>query len=529
MDLRVLCAVGNDALHHRLEAGLSARGYRLTCVPADLRHLADGHVATADLVIIATASTGAPDETLMLLGRIRGSGTRVPIIVISRRSSESEALAVFRAGASDYLEESVSVEHLDVAMRLSLRRMPRPDTSNPSRSTFASRRILGHSSVMQETEAAVASIAAVDSNVLVTGETGTGKELVAECIHAQSARHRHSFVRVNCAAIPETLIESELFGHERGAFTGADSMRDGLVTLARDGTIFFDEIGDMSLAAQAKILRAIETKEVHRLGSKGGFSVNVRVIAATNRDIERMTAEGQFRLDLYFRLNVARIHLPPLRDRKEDIPLLCDHYIRRLHLAVAAAGSVSSPARRSSAVAERTRAPSGDAVLDKLEQEQGGRTAAVVADDSLPADGEVQNRAAAGRDIAPSGAIAAARDLPVSVNNRQRMKGLPELSPFMPMCPAKARDLRLALDRHGPRGCIVSGDGVCRRAADNRGVGDVTTAAFDHDVDEERLHLSDRHITQITCQRCRIAEDAATRVRQLHVSGFDGSPGTTPA
>jgi transcriptional regulator with PAS, ATPase and Fis domain len=175
-------------------------------------------------------------------------------------------------------------------------------------------------------------VAQTDSNVLITGETGTGKQLVAEMIHRNSLRRDRAFVCINCAAIPDTLLESELFGYERGAFTGAFSLKEGWLKAANGGTAFFDEIGDMSHYAQAKILRTIETKELQRLGAQKSIALNLRVIAATNQDLEGLMSEGKFRKDLYFRLNVARVHLPPLRDRKEDIPLLLQHYIRELNL-----------------------------------------------------------------------------------------------------------------------------------------------------------------------------------------------------
>jgi transcriptional regulator with PAS, ATPase and Fis domain len=169
-------------------------------------------------------------------------------------------------------------------------------------------------------------IAKSASTVLITGETGTGKELAAELIHASSSRRKQAFLCINCAAIPDSLLESELFGHAKGAFTGADEYRDGLLVSANGGTIFLDEIGDMSLCAQAKILRVVEKRDVCRVGSNRGVHLDIRFIAATNHDLEAMANSGMFRKDLFFRLNVARIHLPPLRERREDIPFLWRHY-----------------------------------------------------------------------------------------------------------------------------------------------------------------------------------------------------------
>lgn len=174
--------------------------------------------------------------------------------------------------------------------------------------------------------------AATSSTVLITGETGTGKELAASYVHEHSHRRGSAFVSVNCAAMPETLLESELFGYERGAFTGADGPRDGKWKQADGGTLFLDEIGEMSPSAQAKILRVLDNREVCRLGGSKSQRVDVRVVAATNQEIENLVKERKFRADLYFRLNVARLHLPPLRERRSDIPLLVNHYIQQMNL-----------------------------------------------------------------------------------------------------------------------------------------------------------------------------------------------------
>jgi transcriptional regulator with PAS, ATPase and Fis domain len=188
--------------------------------------------------------------------------------------------------------------------------------------------MVGNSLPMWKVKTYLRKVAVTDSHVLITGETGTGKELAARYIHRHSTRHTKPLVTINCAALPDGLLESELFGYERGAFTGAVSSYAGKLKLADGGTVLFDEIGDMSLYAQAKILRLIETKEVYPLGGGRGVPLNIRIIAATNRELERQTAKGEFRQDLYYRLNVARVYLPPLRDRKDDIPTLLDHYVQ---------------------------------------------------------------------------------------------------------------------------------------------------------------------------------------------------------
>jgi DNA-binding NtrC family response regulator len=197
-------------------------------------------------------------------------------------------------------------------------------------SNHGSDSIVGPSLVMRELKQDMLQIAKSAATVLITGETGTGKELAAEFIHANSSRRKQAFVCINCAAIPDSLLESELFGHVKGAFTGADEYREGFFVSADGGTIFLDEIGDMSLCAQAKILRVVEKKEVCRVGSNRGVPLDIRFVAATNHDLEAMANGGTFRKDLFFRLNVARVHLPPLRERAEDIPFLLRHYCRDL-------------------------------------------------------------------------------------------------------------------------------------------------------------------------------------------------------
>jgi DNA-binding NtrC family response regulator len=191
-------------------------------------------------------------------------------------------------------------------------------------------RLAGGSALMRQIKSQIARIAHADVSVLITGETGTGKELVAQLIHRNSRRSARLFVAINCAAVPDTLLESELFGHERGAFTGADVSREGKLQHASGGTLFLDEIGDMSLVAQAKILRAVESRVVQRLGSNQDTPVQVRLLAATNHDLESLAKEKKFREDLFFRLNVVRLTLPPLRERLEDIPELVEHTLREL-------------------------------------------------------------------------------------------------------------------------------------------------------------------------------------------------------
>ena len=257
---------------------------------------------------------------------IRSFTSNLPLVALVATSSEDRAIAALRIGLNDYLKLSCATD--DVARTV----LRWADGESPASSLFArGKPMIGESKSTCEIRSRIGKAAATDSNVLVTGETGTGKELVADLIHQNGPRHQHPMVRVNCAAIPESLVESELFGHERGAFTGAAMASPGKLQSAGGGTLFFDEIGDMSLAAQAKILRAIENREYQRLGSSRNVAFNARIIAGTNRVLERFLEEDRFRKDLYFRLSVVRIHLTPLRERPEDVPPLIDHFVELLN------------------------------------------------------------------------------------------------------------------------------------------------------------------------------------------------------
>ena len=280
---------------------------------------------TADAVVIAPSPATDIEEALEIVHDIREVSI-VPIIFGVLNSSEELAIAALRAGVSEYLRWPFSPDELVCAVKRCL--LMREGEAPPYEATAVQLDgIIGNSAAMREIRSRVSRVALSDSNVLITGETGTGKELFAEVLHQKSRRKNKPFVAINCAAIPDTLLESELFGHAKGAFTGADSGSDGRLKAADQGTLFLDEIGDLSAYSQAKILRVIENKEIQRLGCTRGIPVDVRVIAATNQDLEQLSRENKFRKDLFFRLNVARIHLPPLRERKEDLPSLVDHYI----------------------------------------------------------------------------------------------------------------------------------------------------------------------------------------------------------
>jgi len=248
-----------------------------------------------------------------------------PVILLTGGGSEGLAVMALRLGVRDYLRLPISAQVLDESLDRCLGGQAREKNAIPGDDA-----IVGSSDVVCRLKSYMKRAASSDCNVLITGETGTGKELAAAFIHDQSARQSKPFVCLNCAAIPDPLLESELFGHARGAFTGADGARDGLLASAEGGTVLLDEIGDMSLSAQAKILRVIEQKEILRLGGADRRRIDIRFVAATNQDLEKMTGAGMFRRDLYYRLNVVRVELPPLRERRDDIPLLVEHFRQRL-------------------------------------------------------------------------------------------------------------------------------------------------------------------------------------------------------
>jgi len=274
-----------------------------------------------------------PDGSgLDLLREIRAQMPSVAVVMITAHTSTKSAVEALKAGAFDYIAKPFDIEELKIIVRKAVEQKQLEAenlhlrTALEERFTFAN--IIGRSSRMQEIFSIVQRIARTSSTVLISGESGTGKELIARAIHYNSGR-RGKFVSINCGALPETLLESELFGHERGAFTGAIREKRGLFHEADRGTIFLDEIGDTSTAMQIKLLRVLQERLVRKVGSNTETQVDVRVIAATNRDLSESIRNGTFREDLFYRINVIPIALPPLRQRKDDIPLLVEHFIAK--------------------------------------------------------------------------------------------------------------------------------------------------------------------------------------------------------
>ncbi len=288
-----------------------------------------------DLVILWD-SMADPAPFFETAREIKQVSKSLPIILVVGKSSEELAIASLKAGISDYFKMPCRFEELLASIRRCLPDFFFPMAWNKTASPkeiglIGGERMVGQSADLREIKGYIKKVAASDCAALITGETGTGKELAAELIHHNSVRSQNPFICLNCAAIPDTLLESELFGYERGAFTGAHYRRDGMLRLAEGGTVFFDEIGDMTPYAQTKILRAIETREIYPLGGKRKIPLNIRIIAATNQDLDGLMAEKRFRQDLFFRLNVARIHLAPLRERQEDLLLLLKEFLKEFN------------------------------------------------------------------------------------------------------------------------------------------------------------------------------------------------------
>jgi two-component system nitrogen regulation response regulator NtrX len=283
-----------------------------------------------DIVLLDLLMPPGPDG-LETLTKMRERGALAPVIMMSGKAQLTDAVRAVKQGAFQFLEKPLSPEAVLVTVRAALE-LNQTRAENRALHAELARRgsLVGSGRAMQQVRELIARVGPTEARVLITGESGTGKELVAAAIHAASPRKKRPFVTVNCAAIPRDLVESEMFGHERGAFTGAIERRLGRFELAHGGTLFLDEVGDLSLEAQAKLLRTLETGELQRIGAEEVLRIDVRVVAATNRRLEEAVEHGEFREDLFFRLNVFPIELPPLRDRLEDLPALVAHLAERV-------------------------------------------------------------------------------------------------------------------------------------------------------------------------------------------------------
>ncbi len=270
-------------------------------------------------------------DGLEVLEQIKSSYPHLPVIIISGHGNIDTAVRAIKMGAHDFIEKPLSYERILVSIENALKFSDLEEENKRLREKlFGNIRLTGVSPAIQEIREIIKKVAPTDTTVLILGESGVGKELVAKLIHLYSRRAEAPFIEVNCAAIPETLIESELFGYEKGAFTGAHTSKKGKFEQAHKGTLFLDEIGDLSLEAQAKLLRVIQEKKIERLGGTTSIEVDVRIIAATNKNLQEEIKKNKFREDLYYRLNVFPIYIPPLRERKEDIPYLVEEFLEEI-------------------------------------------------------------------------------------------------------------------------------------------------------------------------------------------------------
>lgn len=325
---RTLLIIDDEpSIRTSLSGALSDEGYKILTAANAAQGFEILRKQNPDLILL---DIWMPEmDGLTALNELKQQGITVPVIMMSGHGNIETAVKATKLGAFDFMEKPVELDRLLVLIRNAIAAHDLIEENQALRKQLSGRRpLIGESPAMKQIQELLKRVAPTTSSVLITGENGTGKEVLAQTIHALSNRIKKPFIEVNCAAIPEELIESELFGHEKGAFTGATQLRRGRFDLADGGTILLDEIGDMSLKTQAKILRILQEQKFERVGGHDTHSVDVRVIAATNKDLKAEIVKGTFREDLYFRLNVIQIRLPALRDRKEDLPLLADYFLK---------------------------------------------------------------------------------------------------------------------------------------------------------------------------------------------------------
>ena len=324
----ILLVEDKDSLRRVLRLTLENAGYSVT-EAIDARS-ALNEIATTRHKLVLTDLRMPNGSGLDVLRSARAADNDVPVIVMTAFGSIDEAVQAMKDGAHDFLQKPVDSNHLLLLVERALEQARLRTENVLLREEWSRRygfpRIIGESETLKRAVGETQRVAQTEANVLLLGESGTGKELFARAVHHLSPRRDNPFVAINCAAIPETLIENELFGHERGAFTGASDRRQGKFELASGGTVFLDEIGELPLGVQGKLLRAIEEKVIDRIGGRAPVAVDVRVVAATNKDLKAAVDNGEFRGDLFFRLAVFPIEVPPLRDRGDDIVLLAQHF-----------------------------------------------------------------------------------------------------------------------------------------------------------------------------------------------------------
>jgi len=330
----ILIIDDDEAFRRMLMEALAGKGFTAKGAGSAEEGLAVLKESAFDLVLLDVQLPGM--SGIEALEAVRAADSRPDVIVMTAFSDKDTAITALSKGAHDYFSKPFSLKEMEVVLTRALERRRLKEQvetlKETIRATGPMQRIIGSSPAMQTVREMIERVARLDATVLITGESGTGKGLVADTIHALSPRATGPYVKLNCAAIPENLLESELFGFEKGAFTGALKRTAGKFELAHGGSLLLDEIGDMPLTIQPKLLRVVEDKQVERLGGGQAIAVDTRIIAATNQDLESQINDKAFRQDLYYRLNVASIRLPPLREHPEDVPLLIEHFLRRMGL-----------------------------------------------------------------------------------------------------------------------------------------------------------------------------------------------------
>jgi len=324
----VLVVDDEDSVREALKDVLTDNGYRVECAASGSEGLEKIEAYNPDAVLL---DIRMPDiDGIKVLELVHRRGERTPIILITAYGSTQATIEAMKLGAFDYLMKPLKINELleVVGKAVEVKELIDRAKAGESVQDAGTDDMIGLSPIMQNVYKIIGRVANTNATVLIRGESGTGKELVAQAIHFNSVRKDRPFVKINCASIPENLLESELFGHEKGAFTGAVNSKPGKFELAHKGTIFLDEIGEMSMATQTKLLRVLQEREFERVGGTETIKVDVRIVAATNKDLEKSIESDQFREDLYYRLNVVEITIPPLRERKVDIPALVSHIIK---------------------------------------------------------------------------------------------------------------------------------------------------------------------------------------------------------
>ncbi|HEX4679728.1 MAG TPA: sigma-54 dependent transcriptional regulator [Gaiellaceae bacterium] len=320
------------------------------------------HEASTGIEVVDKVKESSPDLVIMdvrmpeldgieALARLKSTNPKTAVLIMTAFGSSNAAIRAMELGAFDYITKPFELDKISHSVKRVLDYQDLTQEVEVLRDEISSlvqtERIVGNSPAMQEVYKTIGKVAKADATVLITGESGTGKELVAEALHFNSNRRSGPMVKVSCAALPETLLEAELFGHEKGSFTGAMTQRRGRFEMADKGTIFLDEIGEMTVPTQTKLLRVLQERKIERIGSNLPIKVDIRIIVATNKDLQKQVEQSKFRDDLYYRLNVINIHMPPLRDRKEDIPSLVEHFLaKHRYSATAQPAAISEEAIR---------------------------------------------------------------------------------------------------------------------------------------------------------------------------------------